>query len=158
MFAPIKKAKELIEGAINAIKGFFSGLKLEFPKIKMPKLPRFKLNGEFSLMPPSVPKISIDWFAKGGIMTRPTAFGLNGNRLMVGGEAGPEAILPLNEKTLGEIGRAITKTMGNNNVPTQIVVQSILDGRIIAETITPFILGKQQDLATISAKIRGVEL
>ncbi len=28
-------------------------------------------------------------------MTRPTMFGMNGNRAMVGGEAGAEAILPL---------------------------------------------------------------
>ena len=29
-------------------------------------------------------------------MTSPTIFGMNGNSLMAGGEAGPEAILPLN--------------------------------------------------------------
>ena len=33
----------------------------------------------------------------GGIMTNPTVFGINGNSLMVGGEAGDEAILPLAE-------------------------------------------------------------
>lgn len=46
-------------------------------------------------MPPSVPKLSIDWYKEGGIMTRPTAFGMNGSSLMAGGEAGAEAILPL---------------------------------------------------------------
>ena len=30
-------------------------------------------------------------------MTNPTVFGINGNSLMVGGEAGAEAILPLSE-------------------------------------------------------------
>lgn len=30
-------------------------------------------------------------------MTNPTVFGINGNNLMVGGEAGDEAILPLAE-------------------------------------------------------------
>lgn len=30
-------------------------------------------------------------------MTKPTAFGINGSSLMVGGEAGDEAILPLTE-------------------------------------------------------------
>lgn len=29
-------------------------------------------------------------------MTNPTLFGFAGNKAMVGGEAGPEAILPLN--------------------------------------------------------------
>lgn len=44
-------------------------------------------------------------------MTKPTAFGMNGNQLMVGGEAGREAVLPLNRSTLGEIGRGIAETM-----------------------------------------------
>ena len=52
----------------------------------MPKLPHFKLTGSFSLNPPSVPKLGIEWYAKGGLMTKPTAFGMNGNNLMVGGE------------------------------------------------------------------------
>ena len=30
-------------------------------------------------------------------MTNPTAFGMNGSRVMVGGEAGAEAILPLEQ-------------------------------------------------------------
>ncbi len=111
MLAPITKAKDKISEAIDAIKGFFSHLDIKFPEIKMPKLPKFSIKGEFSLNPPSVPTLGIDWFAKGGIMTRPTAFGMNGNRIMAGGEAGPEAILPLNEKTLGEIGKMIATTM-----------------------------------------------
>ena len=32
---------------------------------------------------------------EGGIMTKPTVFGMNGSALMAGGEAGSEAILPL---------------------------------------------------------------
>lgn len=41
-------------------------------------------------------KISVSWYKDGGIMTNPTLFGFAGNKAMVGGEAGPEAILPLN--------------------------------------------------------------
>ena len=47
--------------------------------------------------PPSVPRFSVDWYKTGGIMMNPTVFGINGNRVMVGGEAGAEAILPLTE-------------------------------------------------------------
>lgn len=36
----------------------------------------------------TVPRLSVDWFANGGILTKPTIFGQNGNSLMVGGEAG----------------------------------------------------------------------
>ena len=55
------------------------------------------------------------------------------------GEAGPEAILPLNAKTLAGIGKGIAEQMGTNGMPTTIVVQSVLDGRVIAETITPLV-------------------
>lgn len=91
---PIENAKEKVREAINAIKGFFSGLKLELPHIK---LPHFSIFGSFSLSPPSVPHINIDWYKSGGIMAGPTIFGMNGSSLMAGGEAGKEAILPLTE-------------------------------------------------------------
>ena len=91
---PIENAKEKVREAINAIKGFFSGLKLELPHIK---LPHFSISGSFSLSPPSVPHINIDWYKSGGIMAGPTIFGMNGSSLMAGGEAGKEAILPLTE-------------------------------------------------------------
>ena len=91
---PIDNAKEKVKAAIDAIKGFFSGLKLELPHIK---LPHFSISGSFSLSPPSVPHINIDWYKSGGIMTGPTIFGMNGSSLMAGGEAGKEAILPLTE-------------------------------------------------------------
>lgn len=89
---PIEKARDVIKGIVDKIKGFFSGMKLSLPKIK---LPHFKIKGSFSLTPPSVPHLGIDWYKDGGIMTKPTAFGMNGSSLMVGGEAGAEAILPL---------------------------------------------------------------
>lgn len=59
--------------------------------------------------------LNIDWHAKGGIFTRPTIFGMSGSRLQGAGEAGPEAVLPLNEETLGTIGKAIAGTMKGGN-------------------------------------------
>src|SRR5699024_2630419 len=103
IISPIIKAKDKISEIVDKIKGFFSGMKLSLPKIKMPKLPHFSLSGKFSLMPPSVPKVGINWYAKGGIMDRPTIFGASGGNLNVGGEAGREAILPLNSSVLAGI-------------------------------------------------------
>ena len=88
----ITAAKNKVHEMIDAILEKFR-FNWELPKLK---LPHFKIEGEFSLNPPSVPHFGIDWFANGGIMTKPTVFGANGNNLMAGGEAGPEAILPLN--------------------------------------------------------------
>lgn len=88
----ITSAKNKVHEMIDAILEKFK-FNWELPKLK---LPHFKIEGEFSLNPPSVPHFGIDWFANGGIMTKPTVFGANGNNLLAGGEAGPEAILPLN--------------------------------------------------------------
>lgn len=87
IISPIKTAVEFVSSAIERIKGFFSGLSLQLPHIK---LPHFSLTGSLSLVPPSVPKLSIDWYKNGGIFTNPTIFGGVGV-----GEAGAEAVLPL---------------------------------------------------------------
>ena len=42
-----------------------------------------------------MPKIHVDWYAKGGIMTKPTAFGISKDAIMAGGEDGDEAIAPV---------------------------------------------------------------
>lgn len=84
-----------IKTFLNGIKTWLKNLfnfKWELPKIK---LPHFKITGEFSLNPPSVPKLGVSWYAKGGILNSPTIFGMNGNTFMGGGEAGQEAVLPI---------------------------------------------------------------
>lgn len=78
--------------AIEFIKSIPDRVRAIVQKIKdFIKLPHFKLTGELSLIPPSVPKISVDWYANGGIFTKPTVFGGVG----VGDVAGGEAVLPL---------------------------------------------------------------
>lgn len=92
IISPIQEAVNRVGDMVSRIKGFFSNLHLRLPHIA---LPHIRLSGTFSIMPPRVPSIGIDWYAKGGIMTKPTIFGMNGSSLMAGGEAGHEAILPL---------------------------------------------------------------
>lgn len=78
--------------AIDFIKSIPDRVRAIVQKIKdFIKLPHFSLTGELSLIPPSVPKISVDWYANGGIFTKPTVFGGVG----VGDVAGGEAVLPL---------------------------------------------------------------
>ena len=72
ILTPIQSAKDTIKGIVDQIKGFFSGLSLKIPDIKLPKLPKFNLTGDFSLNPPSVPKLSVSWNALGGIFNKPT--------------------------------------------------------------------------------------
>lgn len=102
---PINKAKETVKKGIDAIKGFFDKLKIKFPNIK---LPHFSIAGKFSLSPPSVPKLKIDWYAKGAAFTAPTIVptlsGLKGF-----GEAGREYALPLNERSLTPLANLLNK-------------------------------------------------
>ena len=74
---PIDQAKTHVKNALDAISGFFSGLKLEFPKIK---LPHFKISGGFSINPPSVPSFGVEWYDKGGIFSSPTVIGVGEKR------------------------------------------------------------------------------
>ena len=110
----INGAKDNVSHAIEGIKGLFN-FSWKLPDIKVPHFnvsggePPFGMMGKGSL-----PRIGVEWYAKGGIMNGPTVFGMNGNNAMVGGEAGPEAVLPLNDKTLGAIGRGIAQTMGGS--------------------------------------------
>ena len=90
----LEAAKQTVQNGLNAIKNFFSGCHLSLPKIK---LPHFSISGSFSLAPPSIPKIGVEWYKDGGILTGPTIFGANGGSLLGGGEAGKEAVLPLSE-------------------------------------------------------------
>ena len=89
IISPINKAKDLVSSAIEKIKGFFP---ISIGKIfSNVKLPHFSVSGGEApwgfMGQGSLPHVSIDWYAKGGIMTRPTLFG--------GGEAGAEGIVPL---------------------------------------------------------------
>lgn len=93
----INAAKDAVSSAISKIKNAFN-FKWSLPKLKLPhisvtggKAP-FGIGGKGSL-----PKFSIAWYAKGGILTSPTIFGMNGNSLLGGGEAGAEAVIPLSE-------------------------------------------------------------
>ena len=56
--------KDKVKGVVDDIKGFFEGMKLKIPKPELPDLPHFSLSGEFSLNPPSVPHLSVDWYKK----------------------------------------------------------------------------------------------
>lgn len=137
---PIEAARDKVKSVIDKIKGFFSGLKLNLPKIK---LPHFKIEGKLSLSPPSVPKLKIDWYKDGGIMTRPTIFGVNGNSLMAGGEAGAEAILPISKLEDYIVG-AIEKTVSVVNFDTLAAAIEDLASRPIKMNIN----GREFALAT----------
>lgn len=148
----INGAKDLVGRAIEAIKGFFN-FEFRWPHIP---LPHFSISGSLNpvdWLSNGLPSIGVEWYAKGGILTKPTVFGSNGNSLMVGGEAGNEAVLPLNERTLGAIGRGIAQTMGDlspvinvsisgNNISEEMDINRIAD--VVAQKIADELQRKTQ--------------
>lgn len=93
---------EKITAAVDTVKNVFTKISdtvsSVWDKIKsLLKAPKIVQTGTVTVMgvDTPIPKFGLDWNAKGGIMTRPTAFGFANGKIQMGGEAGAEAILPL---------------------------------------------------------------
>ena len=129
---------DFIKGVIDKIKGFFN-FEWKLPKIK---LPHFKASGEWSLVPPKVPKFSVDWYANGGILNSPTIFGMNGDRAMGGGEAGAEAVLPIDL-----LKTYIRDEMQSNNAAL---------AQMIAEALSELTFVIENNIALGDKKLAGI--
>lgn len=87
--------KNIVGNAISHIKSLMN-FSWSLPRLK---LPHFSISGKFSLNPPSVPKLGIEWYKKamdsGMILNQPTIFGYNAksNQFLAGGEAGSETVV-----------------------------------------------------------------
>lgn len=101
IITPIEEAWHKVEETVQGIKDFFAGIKIELPHISLPhfnitagKFP-WGIGGEGE-----APSFSVDWYAKamnnGMILDQATIFGMQGNKLLGGGEAGREAIIGVN--------------------------------------------------------------
>lgn len=92
-----ENVKNIVKNGIEKVKSFFN-FSWSLPKIK---LPHFNISGKFSLDPPSIPKFSVSWYAKA--MEQPlmlngaTIFGMNGGKLLGGGERGSELVVGTNK-------------------------------------------------------------
>lgn len=92
----IDGAKEAVRLAIAKIKGFFN-FNWKLPELKMP---HFNIKGKFSLNPPQIPKLGVEWYKEGGIFNDSSIIGV--------GEAGAEAVLPIS-KLSGILAETLSK-------------------------------------------------
>lgn len=96
------------QSVVNSIRDIWDGIRSMF------KLPHFNISGEFSLLPPKIPKVSVDWYYTGGIFKSPTILGGIGVGDAFNGQgSNAEAIVPLDEMYRNI--RDIVKKESNNS-------------------------------------------
>jgi gas vesicle protein len=86
-----------VKKVIDKITGLFP-LKLGkiFDNIKIPKISVSGGEAPYGIAGfGKLPSFSVKWNAEGGVLTQPTIFGQTGNTLLGGGEAGKEAVAPI---------------------------------------------------------------
>ena len=127
--APINRLRERVKAIVDKIKGFFN-FTFKTPKLKIPKFSISPAGWKVGdLLKGKIPHLSVKWAAKGGIV--------DGATLVGAGEAGAEAIVPLDPfwRKMDQIADSIQNT-GSRANPITVVVQ--LDGREIARTTAPY--------------------
>ena len=152
-----------ISTAYNNVKYWFQKIEdtlsgtLSFPNIKMP---HFSITGSFSLNPPEVPYFGVQWYAKGGVLTKPTLFGMNGDQAMGGGDAGPEAVAPISV-----LQQYVSQAVEGSNAQIAALLSSIFDymqsGQMIpvteldGEVITKVVESNISDKQTSARRAKG---
>ena len=123
----ITGSKSKVTSALNEIGRVISGVKWKFPEINLPKIPEIDVtwkSTDGSKWFPSIKYPSFSWNARGGIIDGITPLGFANGAMQMGGEAGSELVVPLENtsftskiaKALGQaVDNTLTKNYNNNN-------------------------------------------
>lgn len=118
--------KNIVGNAIGHIKSLMN-FSWNLPSLK---LPHFSISGKFSLNPPSVPKLGIEWYKKamdnGMILNQPTIFGYNAksNQFLAGGEAGSETVVGT-QNLMDMIQEAVNNSGNRDDGAIQALLEAI---------------------------------
>ena len=123
-------AKNTVSGALDAIAGFFRNLKI--PQFHIP-VPELHISGGFSLVPPSVPHVSLSWHAKGAIFSEPYVF------------PGP-GVAPISTLT-GYISDAVNNSKSDDELISEISglredvrnMRVVMDGQTVGSIVSPYV-------------------
>lgn len=126
---PIQNAWNTVKGIVDKIKGMFN-FQLSFPHIK---LPHFSWTwSDLGLL--KIPHVSVEWYKKAYdqpyMFNSPTVVGNRG----FGDGNGAEMVYG-KDNLMRDIREAIGMA---NNQPIMITVQSVLDGRIVGQSVTKY--------------------
>ena len=135
MQKPIESAKNKIKDIIDTIKGFFSGMKLSFPNIKLPHFSIKPSGWQIGdLLKGKIPSLGISWYSKAMnnpmIMNKPTIFGYDAGtgNLLGGGEAGSELVVGTNT-LLSMIKSAVASVLGGTKMSIEVpALQNVRTG------------------------------
>lgn len=137
---------EKFTGISDAVKETVANIKSAFrfnwqlPSIKLPhlKVDWVEAGGLLSkfLGVSHIPNLSVQWFSKGGIMDGAQIFGGAGGKLFGGGEAGREAVLPLDRNTgwMDRIAEKVVQRIGTEG-DVNVTIPIYLDGKLITTEV-----------------------
>lgn len=147
---------EKFSGVVDKVKGLFD-FDFKWPTIKSPSLDvTWKTEGKLAdaaklLGFEGLPSFSVKWNATGAILTKPTIFGYANGQFQGGGEAGPEAVLPIHvlenyinnsmmsfvdaipQIDYNKLGKSVAKAVKNN--PSTLVIGEREARRVVAELV-----------------------
>ena len=155
----MEEARKKVKSVIDKIKGFFPlSIGKIFSNLKIPKISVSGGKAPFGIAGKGkLPSFNVKWNADGGILNGATIFGQIGNTLLGGGEAGPEAIAPIDvlfgyvKEAVQTENEGIIKTLIEQNrilmeflsrvVPSRV----ILDSGVLVGELVPAIDGRLAD-------------
>lgn len=140
-FAKLEELKSKVTDAVNKIKSAFD-FNWKLPKLKLPHLkvewdPVSNTLANFFGVN-AFPRLSVSWFARGGILSGAQIFGALGGNLLGGGEAGKEAVLPLERNTgwMDMVAQKVVNLLGGQTGGDyNLTIPVTLDGDVITRIV-----------------------
>lgn len=131
---------DFFQGVVDNVKSIFN-FDWHFPDIA---LPHFSIQGSFSLNPPSVPYLGVDWYDKGGVFDSPSVIGV--------GEKRPEFV-----GALDDLRKIVREESGTSELIKAItaLTASVQSGNNGNMTIPVYVGGNLIDEAVITAQKRN---
>ena len=132
----LEDLKTRVLNASETLKGAFS-FEWSLPHLRLPHLqvdwdPVDNVLANFFGVS-AFPRLSVQWFAKGGILNGAQIFGRMGSTLLGGGERGREAILPLDTNTgwMDVLANRIAKIISTEGGDVNATIRLELDGEVL---------------------------
>ena len=145
-------ALNLLNGLDSMTSRLVDQAKAMAQKINRTMADNLNMNIDGTLTGAQISSNPVKWHAKGGIFTKPTL--LTSQHGV--GEAGPEAVLPLNANTLGNIGEGIAATLRLAMPPIVIDAPVYLDGELVGSMVYDSVDLNMGNKQSITAKMRGL--